>query len=253
MATQMGSRIQDQNLNVHYKGSSVGGKTNVSKAQKKGGLGGRKPLSELSNSANPSANLASKKNTSMNFTYNNEEIGASKSTYSVGGKKTISKAPEKAQTACRKPLGDISNSGKPCLHQASKKNHNNNLNAVVEDQLYPSAIAEEQFLHNHQECIKAHRKAVDIDYFLKTIGLDNDSSMLSSLPVIPMLRKLKPKSPSRYLELDDEMAELPVEDQSPPCRKTELLGEYKSSPPCKTPKSPSYTSTGRTTIILISC
>ncbi|GMJ08788.1 hypothetical protein HRI_004548000 [Hibiscus trionum] len=48
--------IQDQNLNVQFNG-----KANVTKAQRKAGIGGRKPLGDLSNSVKPTPNQTSKK------------------------------------------------------------------------------------------------------------------------------------------------------------------------------------------------
>lgn len=85
------------------------------------------------------------------------------------------------QASNRKALSDISNSGKVRLNEAPKKNLRMKLSAVAEEQLHhPIAIADEQFLHNHHECIKAQTKAMDMDGFLKTIGLDNGNITLPS-------------------------------------------------------------------------
>ena len=46
------------------------------------------------------------------------------------------------------------------------------MSVVAEEDL--DAICEEGFLHNHKECIKAQKKAMDIDEFLKTVGLKNN-------------------------------------------------------------------------------
>ncbi|XP_057951711.1 protein PATRONUS 1-like [Malania oleifera] len=222
MATQAGGlvHIQDQNLNSHYSGASIGGKINALKKQKKESLGGtgRKALADITRTPNQASQNLNSKN------------------FSIGGKKNVSKAKEKVQTSGRKPLSDISNSGKPCGHQASKKHQDKTSNSVAEEQIHLGAIAEEQFLHNHQECIKAQKKAVDIDHFLKTLGLDKDLSMQVASPVeLPESRKSKPESPMKYLELE-EMTELPIEDQSPWCGKT--VGHNKSPPHCPSPKSP---------------
>lgn len=137
---------------------------------KKGVLGGRKPLGDLSNSVNPTPNQSLKKQNSNVFSDN--VIGASKSKIKIDGskKKSFSRAPEKLQTSGRKALSDISNSGKSHLHEAPKKNMNAKLSVLTEEDL--SAIAEEGYLHNHQECIKAQTKSMDIDELLRTVGLD---------------------------------------------------------------------------------
>ncbi|GFY84169.1 hypothetical protein Acr_03g0009430 [Actinidia rufa] len=225
MATQDGGPIRDQNLNVHSDVAPFGVKSNVSKAQKHAALGGRRALNDISNSGRPSALQTLKNHNSKNVISVGEEIGPSKLT-SLGGKtKNISKAPEKVH---RKALSDLTNSGKPHLR------HGKNLSAVVEEQILPHAVAEEQFLHNHQSCIKVQAQAVDLDYFLKTIGLDNGNSMQLACPwVSPLSKKLKPESPSRYLEME-EVSELLYEDRSRWKKKTELHSELT---PCGTLKS----------------
>ncbi|KAJ0042289.1 hypothetical protein Pint_17514 [Pistacia integerrima] len=162
MASQVGSLIYDRNLNVHYN-ASAGGKTNVSKSLKKGGLGWKEATC----------------------------------------KKKSSKASEKPQTSTRKALSDISNSGKPHLRESS------NLNAklIVLEEEHSSALAEEDFLHNHQECLKARTKAMDIDELLITVGLHNGFSKqsVSSWVASPALDdfKFQPASPPRWLELEE--------------------------------------------------
>ncbi|KAH9677643.1 hypothetical protein KPL71_025438 [Citrus sinensis] len=170
MASHLGGLIRDQNLNAHLNGASAGGKSTISKVPKKGALGGRKPLGDLSNSVNPTPNQSLKKQNSNVFSDN--VIGASKSKIKIDGskKKSFSRAPEKLQTSGRKALSDISNSGKSHLHEAPKKNFNPKLSVLTEEDL--SAIAEEGYLHNHQECIKAQTKSMDIDELLRTVGLD---------------------------------------------------------------------------------
>lgn len=159
---------------ISIAGSSVGSKTNVLKG--KGGLGGRRPLGDLSNSGKPDLNHAPKKQTSKNLTFIGEESGASQIRNDTSKKKSISKASEKVKTGTRKALSDISNSSKPHLHGASKKNLNQKFSVAAQEALHP--IAEEQFLHNHQECIKAQTKSMDIDEFLTTVGLDNGNQTL---------------------------------------------------------------------------
>ncbi|GMP70315.1 hypothetical protein CsSME_00029213 [Camellia sinensis var. sinensis] len=258
MATQTRGLIRDQNLNVHFDGTcsfsphdcllsnllirSHGGstfmstaaaplglKSNVSKAQKNGGLGGRKALNDISNSGRPSTLQTSKKHNTKNMISIEEDIGPSKMTSSFGGNRNVSKAPEKAQTGGRKALSDLTNSGKhPHVHQALKKSQDKKLSVVAEEQILPCNVSEEQFLHNHQECIKAQGKAIDMDYFLKTVGLDNDdySMQLGS----PLSGKLKPESPPRYLDME-QMFELEYEDQS-------QWKKPSGQTPCGSPKSP---------------
>lgn len=149
------------------------------KAQKKGGLGGRKPLRDLSNSSKPSPTQASKKQNSKNFAFSGEVVTSSKVPQDASNKKNSLKALFKVQTGSRKPLSDISNSGKPNLQEASKKNQNMKLGVVEEENLCPSGgIVEEQFLHNHQECIKARNRTMGMDQFLTTVGLDNGRASL---------------------------------------------------------------------------
>ncbi|CAK9176891.1 unnamed protein product [Ilex paraguariensis] len=240
MATQAGRLFQDQNLNVHYNGASVGGKTTSFKAPpKKGGLGVRKALNDISNSGNPSGLQASKKHSSANVISIGEELGAFKTKVSVEGKTNVLKAPEKVQVGGRKALSDLTNSGKPSVHQLSKKSHIKKLNAVVEENYLPSAVAEERFLHDHQKCIKARRNTVDMDTFLKIVGLDNDISVhLASPQALPVSRDSKRESPLKHLKME-EISELLIEDRFPQCRNTDLPNENNNSPPpCQTSKSP---------------
>ncbi|KAK7853891.1 protein PATRONUS 1 [Quercus suber] len=234
MAMHSGRLIQDQNFLIPHNGSSVGGKTNVLKG--KGGLGGRRPLGDLSNSGKPDLNHAPKKQTSSkNLAFIGEESGASQIRNDTSKKKSISKASEKVKTGTRKALSDISNSSKPHLHGASNKNLNQKFSVAAQEALHP--IAEENFLHNHQECIKAQTKAMDIDEFLTTVGLDNDHSKCLASPCAapPVWIKFKPESPLKYFELE-EMAELLIEDDASSW-KHELSGMPASPPPFKTPRS----------------
>ncbi|KAF5451194.1 hypothetical protein F2P56_031477 [Juglans regia] len=228
MATQAGSLIQDQNFNARYNGTSVGGKSNVLKAERKAGLGGRKPLGDLSNSGKPAPlNQATKKQSSKNLALIDEDSGVSKLRNDTNKKKGISKVIKTVQAGNRKALSDISNSGKARLNEAPKKNLKMKLSAVAEEQLpQPNAIADEQFLHNHHECVKAQTKAMDMDEFLKTVGLDNVSS------------KTKIESPLKKYHLDlEEMAEQVIEDGGSSWMHELLPYNPASPPPCKTPKS----------------
>lgn len=144
------------------------------KSQKKGGLGGRKPLGDLSNSAKPAPTQASKNANSKNYAFIGEVVTSSKATQDASNKKSNFKTFDKVQTRSRKALSDISNSGKPNLQEASKKKQNTKLSVVEEDFVCPNGILEEGFLHNHQECIKAQTRTMDMDMdqFQNTLGLN---------------------------------------------------------------------------------
>ncbi|KAL7214279.1 hypothetical protein ACSBR1_026651 [Camellia fascicularis] len=114
-------------------------------------------LNDISISGKPSTLQTSKKHNPKNVICIGEDIGPSKMT-SFGGKRNVSKAPEKEQAGGRKALSDLTNSGKH-PHQASKKSQDKKLTVVAEEQILPFDVSEEQFLHNHQECIEAQRNA----------------------------------------------------------------------------------------------
>jgi hypothetical protein len=102
---------------------------------------------------------------------------ASRIPHDASKMKSISKAPGKWQTAGRKPLSDISNSRKP---ETKKQSFNaKKLTVLTEEPDQTSAIAEEKFLHNHQECIKPQTRAMDINEFLQSIGLKDGNGNLT--------------------------------------------------------------------------
>ncbi|KAL8519292.1 hypothetical protein ACS0TY_010290 [Phlomoides rotata] len=182
MTTPARRLIQDQNLNFLYSGTIPGGKTDVAKTDKKGGLGGRKALNDISNSRKPTAFHSVKK----------EKVGG------------------------RKALGDLTNSIKLPTKQLGRK-----LNAVVEENV-SSCKMDERFLHNHQECIKAQIKAVDKDYFLQLVGLSNDiipqpsAAARSALPFSS--KKLQRKSNVKHLEMEEVEDQILPGNCSPACR-----------------------------------
>ncbi|XVF84325.1 hypothetical protein PTKIN_Ptkin17bG0027900 [Pterospermum kingtungense] len=250
MASHTVGFIQDQNLNVHYNGASVVGKPNISKAPRKAGIGGRKPLGDLSNSVNLTPNQTSKKENSKMFSFAEKEIGASKLTYDsskkkslskpsekaqIGGmndssrKKSVFKASEKVQTGGRKALSDISNSGKPLLQDTSKKNQTAKLATLAENPSKCKDIAEEGFLHNHEECIKVQKKAISTNEFLRILGLDDFSKQSVSAKEHPISNKMMHMSPPRYFE-PAEMTELLL---SPP--KHKMSRKVDSGPPSPEP------------------
>lgn len=146
------------------------GKNDTSKALKKGGgLGGRKALNDISNSAKPSSLQASKKNYSTSVISIGKDLNATKNKFSAGTKDNFAKVPDKGG---RKALTDLTNSSKPSAKQGSKKGLDKKLSAAAAANI-PTSIAEEKFLHDHEKCIKAQRKVIDMDFFLKEVGLDN--------------------------------------------------------------------------------
>ncbi|TXG70964.1 hypothetical protein EZV62_005899 [Acer yangbiense] len=209
MESQVGNLIQDQN--VHFKGASAGGKNIVAKAPRKEALSRRKPLGDLSNSIQPTPNWSIKKQNSSMFSFTEKETGASKLTFDGN----------KRKTSGWKALSDTSNSRKQQPNEAPKKNLSTKVSVVAEEDL--DAICEEGFLHNHKECIKAQKRAMDIDEFLKTIGLKNND--------FPMQQSAS----SSQVAMDDLLSE----DEFP--WKHEEFSDYDSPPPCRSsPKSPNH-------------
>ncbi|EOY23284.1 Uncharacterized protein TCM_015229 isoform 4 [Theobroma cacao] len=267
MALRAGRLIQDQNLNVHYNGVSVGGQKKVSKAPKKGGTAGRKPLGDLSNSVNPIQKQAPKKENGHGFSIADKgTITTSKIPVDANRKNSVSNASERVlQNDSRKALSDISNSVKPCMRVTAEKNLNAKRSIVIE---------EECFLHNHQECIKAQKQAMHMDEFLQMVGLDkgkenlnlsgltiqmSKSSLWFSLPKTPnfecmffcldfsrqstlsktppISNKTKPKSSLKSLE-PLEIPGLLIEDQSP--LKHNLCSKLVSPSATRTPEPPNH-------------
>ncbi|KAJ8536808.1 hypothetical protein K7X08_035209 [Anisodus acutangulus] len=224
--------LQDQNISIHFDGASLFGKNDTSKAPKKGGgLGGRKALNDISNSAKPSSLQASKKNYSTGVISIAKDLIATKN-FAKGG---------------RKALTDLTNSSKPSAQQGSKKELDKKLSAAAASNI-PNSIAEEQFLHDHQKCIKAQRKVMDMDYFLKEVGLDNDIPV--QLVASPHAHKLSMKSMSSMYQLEtpvkkhfeaEEMPKMLMYDQAPQCEKTGTCGDS-SSPSLGSPISPKLSS-----------
>ncbi|XP_019259586.1 PREDICTED: uncharacterized protein LOC109237699 isoform X2 [Nicotiana attenuata] len=201
MATSAAHLIQDQNISIHFDGASLLGKNDTSKASKKGGgLGGRKALNDISNSAKPSA-LQAKKNYSSNVISIGKDLDATRNKF-IGTKDNSAKVPDKGG---RKALTDLTNSSKLSAKQAAK---NKKLSTAAAANV-PTSMAEERFLHDHQKCIKSQRKVMDMDYFLKEVGLDNDVPV--QLAASPRASKLSMKSmlesPVKYFEVE-EMPEL---------------------------------------------
>lgn len=232
--------LQDQNISIHFDGASLFGKNDASKTLKKGvgGLGGRKALNDISNSAKPSSLQASKKNYSTSVISIGKDLNATKNKFSAGTKDNLAKVPDKGG---RKALTDLTNSSKPSAKQGSKKGLDKKLSAAAAANI-PTSIAEEQFLHDHEKCIKARRKVIDMDFFLKEVGLDNDIPVQLLASPHASKRSMKSMS-SMYLETPvkkhfevEEMPELLMYDQVPQCEKGGTCGD--SSPSLGSPISP---------------
>ncbi|XP_043718096.1 uncharacterized protein LOC122666047 [Telopea speciosissima] len=251
MATQAQGLSKDHSFNDLFKGPFVGGECNASGAQKEIKLGSRKALTDVTNSGKLFLHQASKKNNSKNLSATRGSINLSKPLFSdgrttcvskvqeevgVGGRKALTdvtnskkdnkrlsvnggrsivskhsssvgvksndcKAEEKVGLGCRKVLSDNGNLRKPSLHQPLKKTYSNKLDV----------IAEEQCLHDHQECINSQRRAMDMHLLsMMTPGLDSEFSMeITSPGGVSFPKQSKVESPPRYPELE----EIPVLDE----------------------------------------
>ncbi|TKY51331.1 hypothetical protein E2542_SST22842 [Spatholobus suberectus] len=235
MAARTGRMLQNQNLNVHVNGAgSVSGKADFT-AQRKARAGGRKPLGDLSNAANPINQFDGKKVLDGSLNTGKPSVGQApkllRSKNLESDKRIASKASEKSLTGGRKALSDISNSGKP--HVPEKKNKNTlKPSLLIEESLPPSAIAEEQILHDHKKCIKSQFETADVHQFFKTVGLEDDSDDHTAISFeLSAISKLK--SESAYLELEEVPERLP---------EVQSLSALHGSPAthCKTPSLSSY-------------
>ncbi|XP_075495667.1 uncharacterized protein LOC142532983 [Primulina tabacum] len=222
MATPAHFLMQDQNLNILHNG----GKTDVPKADKKGRISGRKALNDISNSRKPSVFQSNKTD---NFT-NAISIGKDLCAASIATTKKRGKTTEKGEDGDRKALGDITNSVKRPLQYAPKTG--GKLRAVAEKKV-PISKVQDRFHHNHQECIKAQTKIMDLGFFMKSVGLDNDFLVRPSAVV-----KSSPEKPEELVRnlIMEEMIEQPSNDQVLKFWKTETSGNL--SPACRSPESP---------------
>ncbi|XP_073019909.1 uncharacterized protein [Primulina eburnea] len=223
MATPAHFLMQDQNLNILHNG----GKTDVTKADKKGRIGGRKALNDISNSRKPSVFQSNRTDNFINAVSNGKDLCA----LSTAITKTRGKATEKGKDFGRKALGDITNSVKRPLQYVPKTG--GKLSAVAEEKV-PISIEEERFLHNHQECIKAQTKIMGLDFFMKSVGLDNDFPVKPSAMVKSSL-----KEPEELVKdlIMEEMTEQPSsDDEILKFWNTGISGNF--SPACRSPESP---------------
>ncbi|GMI92972.1 hypothetical protein HRI_002968600 [Hibiscus trionum] len=225
MASHTIGLIQDRNVNVRFNG-----KANVSKAPRKAGTGGRKPLGDVSNSVKPTPNQIPKKENAKIIPFTGKEIGALKLTHDSTKKKSVSKASDKVQATGRKALSDISNSGKPYSQGTSKTNQTAKLSILEVHRHQPEDIAEEGYLHNHEGCIKAQKRAISTNEFLRTLGLDDFSKHSASAKEYSLSKEMEPMSPPRYAE-PNKMTAMLIEELSPPKHKSSrILDSFAASP-----------------------
>uniref|UniRef100_M1BFB3 Uncharacterized protein n=1 Tax=Solanum tuberosum TaxID=4113 RepID=M1BFB3_SOLTU len=119
--------LQDQNINIDFDGASLFGKNDTYKALKKGGgLGGRKTLNDISNSAKSSSLQASKKNYTSVISIG-KYLNATKDKFTAETKYNFAKVHDKGG---RKALTDLTNSRKPLAKQGSKKGLDKKLSAA---------------------------------------------------------------------------------------------------------------------------
>ncbi|KAL3650513.1 hypothetical protein CASFOL_006916 [Castilleja foliolosa] len=190
MATSTHRLIQDQNLNILYNGA----KTNAVKAEKKTRVAGRKALNDISNSRKLQTNV----------------ISIEKDPVAIA-KAKLPKTTEKGKVGGRKALTDVTNSVKqPAAKQSLSSSKGMKLGPV----------ADEGFLHNHQECVKAQAKGVDVGYFLKSVGLSNDIHMQVSAS-----RALEKLESNKHWEMEEMLFEDQEVHQclSPVCRSPQSL------------------------------
>ncbi|KAK4783921.1 hypothetical protein SAY86_018289 [Trapa natans] len=247
MTSQRGIHlIQDQNLNLSFSGPGpVGGNVNGPKVQKRGPAGGRKPLGDLSNAGKQlSVRQTFKKSSAKGLDVIQEiTVDSSKIKSNATRKRRITKTTDKAQSTSKKALTDISIPEKFCAPEALKINTSKKLGVLAEDSILADAIAEEQFHHNHEECIKMQTCAMNKDCFLETLGLDK--GLKNGLPrqftspwISPVSSKLKPDSPMKGYMQYEEVADMETANQSP--LRLEVPSDLDSPNPCQTPSPEQY-------------
>nr|ACU23182.1 unknown [Glycine max] len=234
MATRTGRLFQNQNLNVHVNGGgAVSGKADLT-GQRKVGAGGRKPLGDLSNAGNLINQFDGKKalDGSLNTGKPSASVSQAPKLHKSKNLESDKRIPasEKLLTRGRKVLSDISNSGKPQVPEIKNKK----TLKPIEESLPPSAIAEEQILHDHKKCIQSQFETADVHQFFKTVGLDDDSDDHMEISFdLSAISKLKFES--AYLELEEVTEWLPEVHS--------LFALHGGSPTvvhCKTPGLSSY-------------
>ncbi|CAI0546551.1 unnamed protein product [Linum tenue] len=203
MASRVGGGVA-QVRNVDYKDWL---NTDVSKPSKKGGgLGGRTPLGDLSNALKNSSSLNKTSKKQQQTGSGIAGLNGKKKTSAFGGGANAASGKTSVKASGnRKVLSDISNSsnvptGSDISQKKAVKNSKRLSVVQEEDPMHPCAIAEEGFLHNHDECIKAQNRQMDLDEFLKILGLDKDCSEHFE----NRRAQVEPDSPKLHYELMEE-------------------------------------------------
>lgn len=137
----------------------------------------------------------------------------------------------------RKPFTDLTNSNKPRSKDQSSKKTCTKVLSGNEGQFRSCSLADEGFLHNHDECIKAQRQSMtmSMDHFLETVGLKRVSECpaVMSTPKIPQVSMALESELKTVMELDKLEIDM-LEISSPPTPPA----LPKSPPSLKSPVSP---------------
>ncbi|KAI3887344.1 hypothetical protein MKX03_002748 [Papaver bracteatum] len=175
MATRTLGVIQDESSHTHFRGPSRKALTNITNSSK---LSPRKAASKK-NLLKKSDNTMEQNGLYIILGFINSNMKSNFQVLSDGQKK----AGLGGGGGVRKALGDTTNSRKLSLNQEPKKNNPKKLNDIAED----------RFLHDHQNCIKSQNSEMDRKLLLKTLGFDDDFSVQLSKPgLVPAL--LPPKT-----------------------------------------------------------
>lgn len=162
----------DTILNAGVGGGTVSEKADLT-GQRKVRAGGRKPLGDLSNAGNLINHFDGKKGLDGSLYTGKPSVSQAQAPKLHKSKNLESDkripASEKSLTRSRKALSDISNSGKPQVPEIKNKK----TLKPLEESLPPSAISEEQILHDHKKCIKSQFETADVHQFFKTVGLED--------------------------------------------------------------------------------
>ncbi|KAL5195241.1 hypothetical protein HKD37_20G057145 [Glycine soja] len=231
MATRTGRLFQNQNLNVHVNGGGTVSEKADLTGQRKVRAGGRKPLGDLSNAGNLINHFDGKKGLDGSLYTGKPSVSQAQAPKLHKSKNLESDkripASEKSLTRSRKALSDISNSGKPQVPEIKNKK----TLKPLEESLPPSAISEEQILHDHKKCIKSQFETADVHQFFKTVGLEDDDHMAISFELSGISKQ---KSESAYLELEE------VPEWLPEVHSLSVLHGGSPAVHCKTPGLSSY-------------
>lgn len=176
--------------------------------------GGRKPLGDVTNSSKlPAKDKSSAKN------FNTFRVQEHVQPNNKKG---------------RKPFADVTNSNKLCSKDQSSKKTCTKVLSGNEGQFDSCSLANEGFLHNHDECIKAQRQSMtmSMDHFLEIVGLKRECPALVSTTQIPQVSMALESELKTVMELDKLEIDM-LDISSPPTPPAP-----KSPPSLNSPVSP---------------